>query len=261
MVEIVISKYKLLYQLRQQIEKIKNETAEKEANLILKAIKKNDLMGLDKQLYDVILSALEKTYSTTAKFLNEHKLTSNKSYKSNNILDLTYQKDNKTLLQRIQQWCNEAIKKLKNQDPNTSLYLINMILRISNNEITRVRYQVYYMKVFYPITNQYSSNDSDRPPYIPHIPEDIDTFPFDVEIVGGCTCDIDHGGNIDCDDYLGYYPAGEDVPLPQYHLGCSCEAIPIENKELTEEEIKELKHTKIKFHEENGNIIPEIIII
>ena len=138
------------------------------------------------------IKELKKIYSRTKKF------------ELKDILSLTYQDDEKTLLDRIQKYWSAGAQKLEN-NISTALvkqYLINMYDMLLTNETLIVRNQVMHNKLSSVANILVIEGEGD-----------------------------DHCGGL-CAQWIGEYPADEPIPLPPYHPSCLCSCYYIETDDF-----------------------------
>ena len=136
------------------------------------------------EVYVYVSKSLKKIYKKVEEFDIE------------DINDLTYQKDGKTLEERISQHLTDAKEKLDNKEKKdiVSLYLLNRMTLILVTETRTVEQAIKKNKK--PIfENGY----------------------YGVLVIDGCGGDC----NGICPDYNGIYPEDTEVPEPPYHPNCN----------------------------------------
>ena len=167
-------------------------------------------------LIDLFYKALENLYS-------EINIELGKIYKKvapfnlQNIANLTFQEDGKTLDERITKYLDDLEEKRLSGDfpENLKNFGANMYSRLLNNEGRYLFTHLMEMKIK-PVAS--------------------------ILVIETGTCDDL------CGEWAGEYPAGEDVPLPPYHTNCQCSAYYIETDDeddvndldLEVEEIKDI---------------------
>lgn len=137
---------------------------------------------------------LEEVYAYVSKSLKEI-YDKVEDFDIEDINDLTYQKDRKTLDDRISEHLKNAKEKLDNKEkPDlVILYLLNRMTLILITETRMVEQTVKRNKK--PILK--------------------DGY-YGILVIDGCGGDCD--GN--CLDYNGIYPEDAEVPIPPYHPNC-----------------------------------------
>ena len=143
-------------------------------------------------LIDLFYKALENLYS-------EINIELGKIYKKvapfnlKDITDLTFQEDGKTLDERITKYLDDLEEKRSENIPIISLknYAQNMFQRLLINETNYLRNKIMFNKVAPRAT---------------------------IKVIEGTGAADDEL----CSEYIGEYPADEDVPEPPYHTNCEC---------------------------------------
>lgn len=180
---------------------------------VAKVVKKNLDSDRNKSSVDKITNIfydnLEEVFkNTTNKLYNIYPKA--KDYKVEDIFSITYNKDGKTIEERIKEYWEKAKAYLKDEVEYQEVedWLIWKYDVLMRNETAIVERVIKQHKVK-PVADY-------------------------LIIEGGCTC-----GCGDCDSYIGEYPADETIDLPPYHPGCSCfhYYIEDENDEMEDESI------------------------
>lgn len=139
-------------------------------------------------------NCLEEVYAYVSKSLKElYKEVEDFDIKD--INDLTYQKDGKTLEDRISEHLKNAKEKLDNKEKLdlVILYILNRITVILVTETRMVEQAVKKNKK--PI---------------------IKDGYYGILVIDGCGGDC----NGDCPEYNGIYPEDAEIPIPPYHPNC-----------------------------------------
>lgn len=138
---------------------------------------------------------LEEVYSYVSKSLKEV-YGKVEDFNIEDIKQLTYQEDGKTLEDRVSQHLDTAKEKLDNKEKNdiVILYLLNRMTLILTTETRTVEQRVKKNKK--PIH---------KPGY------------YGILVIEGCGGDC----NGICPDYNGEYPEDSEVPIPPYHPNCT----------------------------------------
>lgn len=140
-------------------------------------------------------NCLEEVYAYVSKSLKElYKEVEDFDIKD--INDLTYQKDGKTLEDRISEHLKNAKEKLDNKEKLdlVILYILNRITVILVTETRMVEQAVKKNKK--PI---------------------IKDGYYGILVIDGCGGDC----NGDCPEYNGIYPEDAEIPIPPYHPNCT----------------------------------------
>ena len=167
-------------------------------------------------LIDLFYKALENLYSEINIELGKI-YTKVAPFNLQNIANLTFQEDGKTLDERITKYLDDLEEKRLSGDfpENLKNFGANMYSRLLNNEGRYLFTHLMEMKIK-PVAS--------------------------ILVIETGTCDDL------CGEWAGEYPAGEDVPLPPYHTNCQCSAYYIETDDeddvndldLEVEEIKDI---------------------
>lgn len=182
-----------IHELREEIDLIREQDFEKIVSFILKALKEyqNNAMSWD-NLYFEIEDLFYKSFEDICKFMNiglERIYKQLREFSVEDISDLTYHLDGKTLEERLKEYWNESKKRLDNKEnpEDVKTYLINKYDRILNTETRIIESRIKnYRK------------------------------PLNASMLI-----IKHSS--DCPDCLGgEYPADESVDLPPFHPNCQC---------------------------------------
>lgn len=161
----------------------------------------NNNKPLDDKLYqnvlDIIYQCLEEVYLNTIKGL-ESIYKDLKDFEINDISELTYKEDGKTLDERVKFYLNEA-SSLNYQ--LTSKDLISFkFYRLMRTEISYLETIVKKNKV---------------------------SVSADVMVIEGtCNC------NGICDQYIGVYAIDENIDFPPYHPNCTCICYPDQSDDI-----------------------------
>lgn len=138
-------------------------------------------------ILDLIYKCLEKIYSNTASKL-DILYKDLKPFKVTNLFDLTYQKDGKTIEERVEEYLQEVFQ-IKN--PIAAKQLISFKLyRLMRTEVSHLETMIKKNKI------SISANV--------------------IVIEGSCNC------NGICDQYIGVYAIDENIEYPPYHPNCTC---------------------------------------
>ena len=148
-----------------------------------------------KDILKLYYDCLEEVYVYVSKSLKD--LFKNiEPYQIKDIMDLTYQKDGKTLKERIDEYLDKSKDKLDSNEKTDDiiLYLLTRYTIILTTETRMVEEAVKKNKK--PI---------------------VESGNYIIQIIEGC------GGECDgeCLDYNGEYPEDEDIPWPPYHPNCT----------------------------------------
>ena len=151
------------------------------------------LEGLD-EIVDIFYNSFEETYAETSKALSKIYKKVEK-FNVDKVDDLIYQKDGKTLNERLAMHWNEAEFKLKagvsKKDAlKTLLYRFTVVL---NTESRNIEETVKKHKKPVPEPGQYI-----------------------IQVIEGCGGDCGVG----CTGYNGIFAEDDDVPWPPYHPNC-----------------------------------------
>lgn len=154
-------------------------------------------------LYSEINIELGKIYTKVAPFNLQ------------NIANLTFQEDGKTLDERIIKYLDDLEEKRLSGDFPDDLksFSVNMYSRLLNNESKYLFTHLMEMKIR-PVAS--------------------------ILVIESGTC-----GDL-CSEWNGEYPAGEDIPLPPYHTNCQCSAYYIETDDEDDVNDLDLEVEKIK---------------
>ena len=145
------------------------------------------------KVIDIIYKSLEEAMTVTLKELK--KIYKNLNNSNIEIRDLIYNKDNKTLEERVEYWFD-------NIDVNNTMNLFYHMCLILDTETFQIINQT--------IKNKVSSSY--------------------VEIIGSRECD--HLCSEYCD---GEVHKEEDIEFPPYHPGCQCQVIYYEEEDIIED--------------------------
>lgn len=138
-------------------------------------------------ILDLIYKCLEKIYSNTASRL-DILYKDLKPFKVANLFDLTYQKDGKTIEERVEEYLEEVFQ-IKN--PIAAKQLISFkFYRLMRTEVSHLETMIKKNKI------SISANV--------------------MVIEGSCNC------NGICDQYIGVYAIDENIDYPPYHPNCTC---------------------------------------
>lgn len=186
-----------------EIQKKKENKQEKIIKKAIQAINKNiknnqinNWKKVSEELINDIYSSLEETLSLTLTLVKNLYKISNKKL---DIKNLTYQEDNKTLDNRVKQYCESAYLEIDLNEAVNEKSLKNLmtynLTRLLDTETMTIHNQAIYQLV------------KDKAIY--------------VEIEGMAEC------NEECDIYVSNpkIPIGEIDRLPPFHPGCHCVAI------------------------------------
>ena len=127
-----------------------------------------------------------------------------------NVVDIIYNADHKTLLDRVNPYVKETEQKLKNgiSIEEAKMYLTNMLVRIIENEIRNIKKSL----------------------------REKATPTAEIYIVDICGCEKD----CDCYQHSGIWAADDDSHRPPFHVNCHCEDYAYFDETDDEELIKEL---------------------
>lgn len=138
-------------------------------------------------ILDLIYKCLEKIYSNTASKL-DILYKDLKPFEITNLFDLTYQKDGKTIEERVEEYLQEVFQ-IKN--PIDAKQLISFkFYRLMRTEVSHLETMIKKNKI------SISANI--------------------MVIEGSCNC------NGICDQYIGVYAIDENIDYPPYHPNCTC---------------------------------------
>lgn len=138
-------------------------------------------------ILDLIYKCLEKIYSNTASKL-DILYKDLKPFEITNLFDLTYQKDGKTIEERVEEYLQEVFQ-IKN--PIDAKQLISFkFYRLMRTEVSHLEIMIKKNKI------SISANV--------------------MVIEGSCNC------NGICDQYIGVYAIDENIDYPPYHPNCTC---------------------------------------
>ena len=138
-------------------------------------------------ILDLIYKCLEKIYSNTASRL-DILYKDLKPFEITNLFDLTYQKDGKTIEERVEEYLQEVFQ-IKN--PIDAKQLISFkFYRLMRTEVSHLETMIKKNKI------SISANI--------------------MVIEGSCNC------NGICDQYIGVYAIDENIDYPPYHPNCTC---------------------------------------
>lgn len=151
----------------------------------------NNKMPYSKELLqyilDLIYKCLEEIYSNTASKL-DILYKDLKPFKVTNLFGLTYQKDGKTIEERVEEYLQEVFQ-IKN--PIDAKQLISFkFYRLMRTEVSHLETMIKKNKI------SISANI--------------------MVIEGSCNC------NGICDQYIGVYAIDENIDYPPYHPNCTC---------------------------------------
>lgn len=186
--------------MNQKINKELDSTLENITKLIFNSLKKNDEIP-QQDILNLVYSSLSNIYSLISNDLKEM-YSKVAEFNINQISDLTYQKDGKTLEERITNHI-DYIKDNKDNEQLIKNYAIQSFDTLLHTESMYLKNKLMYNKIR-PVAS--------------------------VLII--------EAGN-DCAEYGGEFPADEDVPLPPYHPNCQCVSYYIEETD-NEDDIKDL---------------------
>lgn len=160
------------------------------------------------KILDLFTDSLSETYLTVSQDLKDI-YPRMKVFEPKDILDLTYQEDGKTLLDRIKKHLSS---------PSNKASIITKFSTLLENETKIIKGLVMKMKIA-PVASILVIECNE----------------------GDC--------NLECEEYAGEYPADEPIPLPPYHPHCSCSFYYIETDDVDDiedldGEVEEMKYTK-----------------
>lgn len=161
----------------------------------------NNDKPLDNKLYqdilDIVYKCLEEVYSNTIKELNSI-YKDLKNFEIDDISELTYQEDGKTLDERVKSYLEE-ISLL--EDPIAAKQLISFkFYRLMRTEVSYLENIIKRKKI---------------------------SISADVMVIEG-TCDC----NGICDKYVGVYAIDENLDFPPYHPNCTCICYPDQSDDI-----------------------------
>lgn len=182
-----------IHKLRKEIDLIREQDFEKIVSFILKALKEyqNNAMSWD-NLYFEIEDLFYKFFEGVYKSMNiglEGIYKQLKEFSVEDISDLTYHLDGKTIEERLKEYWNESKKRLDNKEnpEDVKTYLINKYDRILNTETRVIESRVKNYR------------------------KPLNAAMLIIEHSSGCP---------DCPG--GEYAADENVDLPPFHPNCQC---------------------------------------
>ena len=195
---------KKIKQLRQDTVKISDEYLEKlylRIKFYVNHLEEYDFSqkfwdkGLQ-EILNLIYEALENVYKKTSTNL-KNTFEEISEYDLENIKDLIYIKDGKTLEDRVTLYWTEAKIRLENQENTNKVnyYLLQRDGIILNTETKNVEEAII-------------KNRKPIPPEGAYV----------IQVIEGCGSDCDHE---ECSEYNGEYPEDEDIPWPPYHPNCT----------------------------------------
>ena len=182
-----------IHKLREEIDLIKEQDFEKIVSFILKALKEyeNNAMSWD-NLYLEIEDLFYKSFEGVYKFMNiglEGVYKQLREFSVEDISDLTYHLDGKTIEERLKEYWTESKKRLDNKEnpEDIKTYLINKYDRILNTETRVIESRIKKYR------------------------KPLNATMLIIEHSSGCP---------NCPG--GEYAADENVDLPPYHPNCQC---------------------------------------
>lgn len=182
-----------IHKLREEIDLIKEQDFEKIVSFILKALKeyKNNAMSWD-NLYLEIEDLFYKSFEGVYKSMNiglEGVYKQLREFSVEDISDLTYHLDGKTIEERLKEYWTESKKRLDNKEnpEDIKTYLINKYDRILNTETRVIESRIKKYR------------------------KPLNATMLIIEHSSGCP---------NCSG--GEYAADENVDLPPYHPNCQC---------------------------------------
>lgn len=184
-----------LSNMNDQIFSIRDRQMEKITKLIYSWINNKNIINTinhKDELINLFYESLTQIYSTTSSELKKiYKATA--QFELKDIKNLTFANDGKTLDERIIFYLDKLEEKRLENIPIISLknYAQNMFQRLLINETNYLRNKVMFNKIAPKATIKV------------------------IEETG-----VDDDGI--CTEYIGEYPADEDVPEPPYHTNCEC---------------------------------------
>lgn len=189
---------KTIYSIRNEVNKISDDYLTKLYLKLKSYINKYpdiDWKKFNQDILQLYYKCLESVYTDVSKSIKKlYKKVI--PYNIKDIMDLTYQKDGKTLEERILEYLNKAKEKLdaNEQFDIVILYLLNRYTLILMTETKMVEEAVKKNKK--PI---------------------VESGTYLIQVIEGCGGDC----NSDCLDYNGIYREDDDIPWPPYHPNCS----------------------------------------
>lgn len=189
---------KTIYSIRNEVNKISDDYLTKLYLKLKSYINKYpdiDWKKFNQDILQLYYKCLENIYTDVSKSIKKlYKKVI--PYNIKDIMDLTYQKDGKTLEERILEYLNKAKEKLdaNEQFDIVVLYLLNRYTLILMTETKMVEEAVKKNKK--PI---------------------VESGTYLIQVIEGCGGDC----NSDCLDYNGIYREDDDIPWPPYHPNCS----------------------------------------
>ena len=197
--------------LRQNIEQEKEKSFEKIVRYVNRNFNNQPQEVFVNQVFNLILDALEKTYSLTATAIKEIYNVQDNDIKNIDVSKLTYSQDGKTLIDRLNEHYSITKDKQKNsfkiQDKDDTIDTENI-------------FAIYYENRLYTILNTESINISNQ---ILH--NKLSQICPYAEVYGYGEC-VEHDGS-PCEEWLkmGKVSINEIVELPPYHPNCECMVI------------------------------------
>lgn len=138
-------------------------------------------------ILDLIYKCLEEIYSNTASKL-DILYKDLKPFEITNLFDLTYQKDGKTIEERVEEYLQEVFQIKNPIDAKQSISF--KFYRLMRTEVSHLEAMIKKNKI------SISANV--------------------MVIEGSCNC------NGICDQYIGVYAIDENIDYPPYHPNCTC---------------------------------------
>lgn len=138
-------------------------------------------------ILDLIYKCLEEIYSNTASKL-DILYKDLKPFEITNLFDLTYQKDGKTIEERVEEYLQEVFQIKNPIDAKQSISF--KFYRLMRTEVSHLETMIKKNKI------SISANV--------------------MVIEGSCNC------NGICDQYIGVYAIDENIDYPPYHPNCTC---------------------------------------
>ena len=182
-----------IHKLREEIDLIREQDFEKIVSFILKALKEyqNNAMSWD-NLYFEVEDLFYKSFEGVYKSMNiglEGIYKQLKEFSVEDISDLTYHLDGKTIEERLKEYWDESKKRLDNKEnpEDVKTYLINKYDRILNTETRIIESRIKNYR------------------------KPLNAAMLIIEHSSGCP---------DCPG--GEYAADENVDLPPFHPNCQC---------------------------------------
>ena len=184
-----------LSNMNDQIFSIRDRQMEKITKLIYSWINNKNIINTinhKDELINLFYESLTQIYSITSSELKKiYKATA--QFELKDIKNLTFANDGKTLDERIIFYLDKLEEKRLENIPIISLknYAQNMFQRLLINETNYLRNKVMFNKIAPKAT---------------------------IKVIEGTGVDDDGI----CAEYIGEYPADENVPEPPYHTNCEC---------------------------------------